>query len=483
MDGRTRTAEEIANGFSLFDLSHNTEEGNSYLDQRNGRRPPSLQSYGSGSAPHLDLPSAAPPRPRSAELHVNGVPNALMTLGRQELLMREAEVNRKIVVRSNNQQRVGLTGVELSQLHNQLTGITTTCTLIIGFSMGALSADLLSAMGDDSSLFCIYKSPGAAVLSGVFILCTITCICACFTIIACVQIIIFQSECALFSRSMSHAMNEVAGKRVNLTQQVVRMTQLLMYGDGDRSSGVSSLNTSPSSGPSGPSAPSTMRWFGRKSIISTSFNAGSVDADTGLSLPPEARKRLEMWARKRLEQQVAQPERAKNQKSNGLSFGFTIYMGLAVALSSFFVSVVVLVWIFLGPLVAWHHVSVANASLTSADENPFLMQTQDGKWKTRCLDPTNNEDVAYMQMVGTAISSCSTVVFIIYAFIGSRLARQTHHRYSLSSLLALAMNDEAGTSDGNMSFEVDETSFDTAAGQCTRAVRLNRRPQGPMLSA
>lgn len=478
----SRSAEELANGFSLFDLSHNTEEGNSYLDQRNGRRPPSLQSYGSGSAPPLD-PSAAPPRPRAADLHVNGVPNALMTLGRQELMMREAEVNRKIIVRSNNQQRVGLTGVELSQLHNQLTGITTTCTLIIGFSMGALSADLLSAMGDDSSLFCIYKSPGAAVLSGVFILCTITCICACFTIIACVQIIIFQSECALFSRSMSHAMNEVAGKRVNLTQQVVRMTQLLMYGDGDRSSEVSTLKPSPSSGPS---APSNMRWFGRKTVISTSFNAGSVDADTGLSLPPEARRRLELWARKRLEQQVAQPERAKNRKSNGLSFGFTIYMGLAVALSSFFVSVVVLVWIFLGPLVAWHHVSVANASLSGADENPFLMQTQDGEWKTRCLDPTNNDDVAYMQMVGTAISSCSTAVFIIYAIIGSRLARQTHHRYSLSSLLALAMNDEAGTSDGNMSFEVDETSLDTsdtAAGQCTRAVRLNRRPQGPVLSA
>jgi hypothetical protein len=411
------------------------------------------------------------------------VPNALMTLGRQELMMREAEVNRKIIVRSNNQQRVGLTGVELSQLHNQLTGITTTCTLIIGFSMGALSADLLSAMGDDSSLFCIYKSPGAAVLSGVFILCTITCICACFTIIACVQIIIFQSECALFSRSMSHAMNEVAGKRVNLTQQVVRMTQLLMYGDGDRSAEVSTLKPSPSSGPS---APSNMRWFGRKTVISTSFNAGSVDADTGLSLPPEARRRLELWARKRLEQQVAQPERAKNRKSNGLSFGFTIYMGLAVALSSFFVSVVVLVWIFLGPLVAWHHVSVANASLSGANENPFLMQTQDGEWKTRCLDPTNNDDVAYMQMVGTAISSCSTAVFIIYAIIGSRLARQTHHRYSLSSLLALAMNDEAGTSDGNMSFEVDETSLDTsdtAAGQYTRAVRLNRRPQGPVLSA
>jgi hypothetical protein len=349
--------------------------------------------------------------------------------------------------------------------------------------MGSLSTDQLSAMGDDSSLFCIYKSPGAAVLSGVFILCTITCICACFTIIACVQIIIFQSECALFSRSMSHAMNEVAGKRVNLTQQVVRMTQLLMYGDGDRSSEVSTLKPSPSSGPS---APSNMRWFGRKTVISTSFNAGSVDADTGLSLPPEARRRLELWARKRLEQQVAQPERAKNRKSNGLSFGFTIYMGLAVALSSFFVSVVVLVWIFLGPLVAWHHVSVANASLSGADENPFLMQTQDGEWKTRCLDPTNNDDVAYMQMVGTAISSCSTAVFIIYAIIGSRLARQTHHRYSLSSLLALAMNDEAGTSDGNMSFEVDETSCDTsdtAAGQCTRAVRLNRRPQGPVLSA
>ena len=37
--------------------------------------------------------------------------------------------------------------------------------------MGSLSTDQLSAMGDDSSLFCIYKSPGAAVLSVVFIMC------------------------------------------------------------------------------------------------------------------------------------------------------------------------------------------------------------------------------------------------------------------------------------------------------------------------
>ena len=52
--------------------------------------------------------------------------------------MKEADVAKSIVVKSNNRDRVGLTSTELSHLHQQLAGITTTCTLIIGFAMASV---------------------------------------------------------------------------------------------------------------------------------------------------------------------------------------------------------------------------------------------------------------------------------------------------------------------------------------------------------
>ena len=166
----------------------------------------------------------------SASRRHGRVPESLMALGREDLLIREAEVNKKIVVKGNNRDRVELTTVELSHLHQQLEGITITCTLIIGFAMASLSADMLGYLGDSTGHFCVYKSLGSTILGALFIFLTTTCICACFTVIACVQIIIFQSQRAIFSRSMTHRVAR-SGRHINLTSRVVRMTQLLIYGD------------------------------------------------------------------------------------------------------------------------------------------------------------------------------------------------------------------------------------------------------------
>ena len=251
----------------------------------------------------------------------------LMSLGREELLMREADVHRDIVVKSNNRDRVGLTGVELSHLHQQLQGITTTCTLIIGFAMASLSADLLGALGDSRSQFCVYKSVASTVLSALFIILTTTTICACFTIIACVQIIVFQSQRAIFSRAMVHKVTSSEHpapsrrrpspqqqlpptassrpRKVNLTSRVVRMTQLVVYGD--RSAHWDSH-----------ARPSAKREGGR------------------------------------------------------LAFGgFTIYIGLCVALSCFFLSTVILTWLFISPVSGKSHAQPSPQPLAPFPPGPL----------------------------------------------------------------------------------------------------------------
>ena len=57
---------------------------------------------------------------------------------------------------------------------SSLAGITTTCTLVIGFAMASLSADLLGAIGDDAGQYCLYKSAATAVLSSLFVITTMS---------------------------------------------------------------------------------------------------------------------------------------------------------------------------------------------------------------------------------------------------------------------------------------------------------------------
>ena len=380
-----------------------------------------------GGQPSRDLPKTSHMihRAETGDTRVSD----LMAMGQEELLMREAEVNKKIVVKGNNRDRVGLTTVELSHLHQQLQGITTTCTLIIGFAMAALSTDLLSAIGDDSGSFCIYKSWASAFLGGLFIILTTTCVCACFTVIACVQIIIFQSQRAIFSRKMFHKQAAARAdpsrsdltrahyssashqpsegrltnqrhlqsghhlhKKVNLTSRIVQMTQLLMYGGDD----------------------------------------GDDDdaADVG------------WW-----------------QAVRALRFGsFTIYRGLAVALSCFFLSTVILVWLFIGPLARWKQLDAPpNAGLVDVPAaggasvqapNPDILQSVGGQWKGRCLNPYNDDDETLMIAIGSTISGLNTLIFLACIVYGFKLSRQMMSKYKTEALLALPEDEDEDEDSG-----------------------------------
>ena len=359
----------------------------------------------------------------------------MVAMGREELLMKEAEVHKSIVFKANNRDRVGLTTVELSHLHQQLQGITTTCTLIIGFAMASLSADLLTELGNDTGIFCVYKSVAATLLSSLFIILTTTCICACFTIIACVQIIIFQSQRAIFSRAMIHRVQKENAtrrrghqmRRVNLTERVVRMTQLLMYGDAK----------------------------------------ASFDRDKG------SQKDLMAYATR-----SSRGSGGSKQDDERLAFGgFTIYIGLGIALACFFCSTVILVWIFLSPLARWRQyepgasdgVTAAamqgggssSGGVNASSTNPHLVRTYNGMVKSRCLDPYNDGDESLKDVTGMIISLVVTFIFASNVFVGWRVASRTVHRYDLESLLELpdTEDDEDGLVAGNANrqgFEDDE---------------------------
>ena len=405
------TPEQILNQLSREELEHYDAAVDSLVRSVTTRVP---RTGGRVSRP------IAPPSFKTAATSSKHESAKLMALGRQELLMREAEVQKKIVIRANNKDRVGLTSIELSHLHQQLQGINTTCTLIIGFAMASLSADLLGALGDDASLFCIYKSIPSAILSGAFVILTTTCICACFTIIACVQIIIFQSQRAIFSRSMTHRVDDAfssRGKRINLTSLVVRMTQLLIYGD------------------------RSALWDKRRA------EPGDATRPAGLGRIPSLRSLHAPSARRK----GRGPWSAGSQRREALAVeGFTIYIGLSVALSCFFFSTLILIWIFLSPLASWRYLTPSNASLVGRAAVDGLVQTSDGRWKTRCLDPTNDDDAAYMVLIGTIVSVLSTLVFLANIITGYRVAVHTMRRYSLPSLLALAEEDEDEPPVGSM---------------------------------
>ena len=348
------------------------------------------------------------------EGHLNEQERELMSLGREELLMKEAEVFKEIVVKSNNKDRIGLTSVELSYLHQQLQGLTTTCTLVIGFAMAALSADLLVEFGSDQSQFCLYKSLTHTFLAGLFIVLDTTCICVCFTVIAAVQIIIFQSQRAIFSRSMVHKVEGIIERtrrrrptrRINLTPRVVRMTQLLMYGD-----------------------------------KSTDWHSD--------------------------------PARGGKQRSSLPLGGLSIYVGLGVAMVCFFFSTVLLIWIFLSPLAGWKQLpesstaSANNGMVPMADgtnaTNGELVHTYEGQWKTKCLDPHDEADQRWRVLMGSIISGIATFVFVANVIFGYWLGVLTMRRYSLESLLELP-EEELEMLDSQQGQVMHQDLEDTADG-------------------
>jgi len=358
--------------------------------------------------------------------------------------MREADIQKQIVTTNNNRDRVELTGVELSHLHQQLQGITTTSTLIIGFAMASLSADLLVAISDSTSQFCMYKSTLSLVLSSLCIVACTACISACFSVIACVQIIIFESQRAIFSTNMQCSVQAEVTRRnsggvwqrgqhtrsVNLTNRVVRMTQLLLYGDS------SSLARSEAAIPS-------RRASTRRRTVT----------------------------------------RTANRVASG---GFTIYLGFAIALSCFFASTILLLLLFLSPLAEWRTVGdprgvpgAAGANGSQTEElGEHLVQTYSGLVKTRCLDPANAEDAAHMTRAMYVVSLMCTFTFVCSIVVGVRTAQGVLQRYTLESLLALPDLDEE-TAARNTFFEPNHGGSETVDSeqQAHEAARKQARKE------
>ena len=274
--------------------------------------------------------------------------------------------------------------------------------------MAALSADLLGALGDPTGQFCLYKSVPSMLISALFIVTCTTCVCACFTVIACVQIIIFQSQRAIFSRSMVHRVQVAATqsfikqatrngrmptrsettKSVNVTWRVVRMTQLLIYGDRSAIWDV------------------TAQGHSRKSAASLKKEANDRNMAIG---------------------------------------GFTIYMGLAIALTCFFASTIIVILIFVSPLASWRRLDEsaypANNTLPDATQE-YIVQMRDGRAKTRCLDPYDPADESSMLLFSWVISTVSTSIFITNVVIGVRTAARVSRCYKLEALLSLPDEEE-----------------------------------------
>ena len=151
---------------------------------------------------------------------------------------------------------------------------------------------------------------------------------------------------------------QASGRQINLTNRVVRMTQLLMYGD----------------------------------------RSGNWDGQHGQEQAKKGLKSRFSWA-------------------SGFG-GFTIYIGLFVALTCFFLSTIILIWVFLSPLNRWRNIEppptnqhsglgpgIVASALGSNETNPHLISTHAGQWKTRCLDPYNDDDEQRKEWTGSVLSS------------------------------------------------------------------------------
>ena len=77
----------------------------------------------------------------------------------------------------NSVRRIEIELRTLQNLHNQLQNVMTQASLIICFSLAALSSDNLTALGNDTSRFCVYKD-GLHYWTALAFLCS-SCMCIC----------------------------------------------------------------------------------------------------------------------------------------------------------------------------------------------------------------------------------------------------------------------------------------------------------------
>ena len=296
----------------------------------------------------------------------------------------------------------------------------------------------------------MFSTPGAIIMTTLFILLNTTCICMCFTIIACVQILTFKSQRAIFNQSMIHrverrviraatsanlldaARKETPGARqsarINLTERVVRMTQRAIYGDSHDFEVGRMLR------------PQRMRLHAHDQPPA---HDGRRDGARGLSAWSVRAYRCAQDERTVASAAAAPRHRPAHSKvaaeTEQLSNGFTIYRGLVIALSCFFLSTVILIWIFLAPLGRWGRATLAFAAANGSSSSSLAGAAAAA---AVCLDPTRPEDVAHGNAVGTAVSAIATLNVGAQVLIGWRVAAATARRYSLASLLALHDDDD-----------------------------------------
>ena len=86
--------------------------------------------------------------------------------------------------------------MSLNNLHVQVQNISTQATLIVGFSLATMGADLLNAIASDTSEFCIWKTSAHLVVGYMFVLSSAFCICYCMFVVVLSSTIIRESQVA-----------------------------------------------------------------------------------------------------------------------------------------------------------------------------------------------------------------------------------------------------------------------------------------------
>ena len=118
----------------------------------------------------------------------------------------------------NSVRRIEIELRTLQNLHNQLQNVMTQASLIICFSLAALSSDNLTALGNDTSRFCVYKD-GLHYWTALAFLCS-SCMCICL----CALLVVLCSF--VQQRSQTRALDLNAYASVALTHR--QMTRIYL---------------------------------------------------------------------------------------------------------------------------------------------------------------------------------------------------------------------------------------------------------------
>ena len=119
----------------------------------------------------------------------------------------------------NSVRRIEIELRTLSNLHNQLQNVMTQASLIICFSLAALSSDNLTALGSDVSRFCVYKDGSHFWTALAFL------VSSCVTICLCALLVVLCSF--VQQRSQTRALDTNAYASVALTHSQMTRVYIL----------------------------------------------------------------------------------------------------------------------------------------------------------------------------------------------------------------------------------------------------------------